>query len=172
MFTKLWYLPATKLIYMLHFIHIPQKSTIEFLIAESNRKYPSETGGILVGKFEHETVVVSMALGPGPKAIHRRNNFIRDGSYSQEKLEEYISRTKGEFDYLGEWHSHPINTGPSVRDLVSIKEIGLDQRYAIKQPILGIAIRESIDSWQINFYKYIRGRSPRLAILELSDEIL
>lgn len=118
--------------------------------------YPRETGGILVGKIEGKTVIIQKAIGPGPKAIHGRNNFIRDGDYSQERLNKYVKRTIGEFDYIGEWHSHPLDNGPSAKDLNSMIYILHDRKYAIKQPILGLSILESAGIWKISFFGCIR----------------
>lgn len=46
---------------------------------ESDRKFPLETGGILIGWKDTKTFAIEIAVGPGPKAFHRRNIFKRDG---------------------------------------------------------------------------------------------
>src|SRR3546814_3430816 len=49
------------------------------MVAEADRKFPLETGGILVGYFaENGDPVVCAAIGPGPHAIHWRKRFTPD----------------------------------------------------------------------------------------------
>ena len=78
------------------------------LISEESRAcYPKETGGILIGWQEGNVTHIQLAIGPGPKAIHKRSFFTRDGDYSQGKLDQIVDETHSKMDYLGEWHSHP-----------------------------------------------------------------
>jgi integrative and conjugative element protein (TIGR02256 family) len=117
-----------------------------FIIQESQRKYPCETGGILVGNRETEKFKIEIAIGPGPNAVHKKYSFSRDGMYAQEQLDQFVDQSSGKWDYLGEWHSHPQKAGPSIRDLDSLKMIARNPRYAIEIPILGLSILEN-DMW-------------------------
>lgn len=42
----------------------------DFIVEESTAKVPRETGGILIGRSDDKDLLVTQALGPGPKAHH------------------------------------------------------------------------------------------------------
>lgn len=113
---------------------------LNFIINECNNKFPKETGGILVGYIEYNVAVIIAASGPGPKATHHRSEFRRDGPFSQNYLDQSANQTSNQSDYLGEWHSHPRNVGPSKKDLASMVKIRTSPAYAIESPILGLSI--------------------------------
>lgn len=119
---------------------------------ESQAMYPQETGGILIGWKDGNTFYIEIAIGPGPKAIHKRSRFTRDGDFSQTQLDEIVVETADQWDYIGEWHSHPRKLGPSVKDLNSLRKIQMDSSYNIIDPILGLLIYEQ-SVW--NFYCYL-----------------
>lgn len=121
------------------------------MIGECQTRYPKETGGILIGKRDGLLFHIEIAIGPGPNAIHKRNNFTRDGNFSQSQLDRIVIETKGELDYLGEWHSHPNKTGPSITDFNSLQKIKMDLSYNIPDPILGI-VNYKKEEWQFCCY--------------------
>jgi len=122
--------------------YIISEEAIALIKDESLGKVPIETGGILIGKYDGETIYIEAATGPGPKAKHSLYRFQRDGDYSQEHLDMIVRETGGTWDYLGEWHSHPQKAGSSPHDLSAIKKISLNKEYLIKYPILGLLVLE------------------------------
>lgn len=79
-----------------------------------------ETGGVLFGYRDDESLVITEATGPGPRARHRRTWFEPDTAYCQAQLSIVYQRTGGAVSYLGEWHTHPCgSTRPSQQDLKS-----------------------------------------------------
>lgn len=124
---------------------------LSFIIDECNDKFPKETGGILVGYVEDDIAVIIAVAGPGPKAIHQRSEFRRDGSFSQDYLDKSVNQTSGQSDYLGEWHSHPRKVGPSKKDLASMIKIRTSPAYAIESPILGLSIRDG-NTWEFRCF--------------------
>lgn len=118
---------------------------------ESWAKYPKETGGILIGQLQGFTIYIEAAVGPGPKAIHKSNSFTRDGDYSQRQLDEFTAETAGQWDYIGEWHSHPRKMGLSSKDIDSLRKIQTDPLYDIHHPVLGLLIFEQ-GKWVYEFY--------------------
>ena len=123
-----------------------------FIAKESQEKLPNETGGVLIGSVEGERVAIHCATPPGPSASHTLNSFKRDGIYSQRALDLLVARYRGRYDYLGEWHSHPLPQGPSQRDLRSMRWIAGNESYRRNQPILGLNVRRCDASWQLQFY--------------------
>jgi integrative and conjugative element protein (TIGR02256 family) len=139
---------------MIH-LQIPRfsidRQLLSFIIHESRKEYPKETGGILAGYMEKGIIMITHATGPGPKAIHTRASFLRDGEYCQAELDKIFEHTTGTTDYLGEWHSHPFNIGPSRRDRHSLREIAMDAKYAISAPIMGLCIKKGTN-WHFACY--------------------
>lgn len=127
------------------------RQLLSFIIHESRKKYPNETGGIIAGYRESGIVQIAFVTGPGPKAVHGRTSFLRDGEYCQKELDQIFEQTNGTVDYLGEWHSHPFNLGPSRRDKDSLSEIAMDANYASPMPIMGLCIKKDTN-WQFECY--------------------
>src|SRR3546814_16884446 len=66
------------------------------MVAEADRKFPLETGGILVGYFaENGDPVVCAAIGPGPHAIHWRKRFTPDHAWQCTQLDEIYEQSSG-----------------------------------------------------------------------------
>lgn len=113
---------------------------------ETLRHGASETGGLLVGKREGDTVKIVAASGPGPQAVHKPTIFERDGAFSQAWLEQTMKDHGGKVEYVGEWHSHPNSVPiPSRRDITSLREIGLDPNYLTDCPVMLIVGKQSRD---------------------------
>jgi integrative and conjugative element protein (TIGR02256 family) len=75
-----------------------------------------ETGGILLGTDDSQTITIRHAGGPGPKAFRETNRFLRDLAHAQ-KLAALAWATDRS-QWIGEWHTHPSgNLRPSQYDL-------------------------------------------------------
>jgi integrative and conjugative element protein (TIGR02256 family) len=138
---------------------------ITLILDESVSKAPFETGGVLMGKYDGEVIVIEVATGPGPKAKHSLHSFQRDGDYSQEHLDRFVRETGGMWDYLGEWHSHPQKAGPSQYDLSAIKKIRHNKKYLIQFPILGLHVFED-GFWKFYCFSIKRNKLYRLILKE------
>jgi hypothetical protein len=59
------------------------KGVLAFMAQEFRRTLPNETGGVLVGYWmaDSEGVVITDAVGPGPRATHDKTRFVPDWSY-------------------------------------------------------------------------------------------
>lgn len=123
---------------------------------ESRERYPLETGGILIGRIEGDRVIVAHVVGPGPNAIHEPAKFIRDGDYAQQQLDEYVNMSEVVDDYIGEWHSHPLPVGPSMRDRESMRWISTRPAYNQKEPILILCQRIQLNHWSLRGYWWHR----------------
>lgn len=129
-----------------------------FVISESAYHLPNETGGILVGKTEGSHVSIQRAIGAGPGAYHSPGRLKRDGDFSQEVLDALVRELRGEFDYVGEWHSHPIHSKPSITDIKSMKWVATNPKYATTEPIMLLCTNAGVNSWQLRCYYFIQNR--------------
>lgn len=121
---------------------------------ESTAKAPRETGGILIGRSDDKDLLVTRALGPGPKAHHGASGFKRDGQFAQDELNKIFSATAGQEDYIGEWHSHPARCEASGVDIGSIAWISKNPQYLCESPVLIITVPARDGAWELLGYRW------------------
>ncbi|MGE5437696.1 MAG: Mov34/MPN/PAD-1 family protein [Syntrophothermus sp.] len=87
---------------------------IQKIMKARESKLPNETGGILIGSYDHQRkviYVVDSVLSPSD-SIEWPNVYIR-GIKGLRKKVEYIEKvTDSMLYYIGEWHSHPTECSP------------------------------------------------------------
>jgi integrative and conjugative element protein (TIGR02256 family) len=99
------------------------KDAMKFIYHEVKKPRNVETGGILLGAvLRTGDVLITHAIGPGPKAIKKHNEFQKDYDYSVKMLNLLYKRYS--IDFLGEWHKHPNNCVKySPKDYISMVKI-------------------------------------------------
>jgi integrative and conjugative element protein (TIGR02256 family) len=88
------------------------KSAWTALVKESDRQWPLETGGILLGYRAGSDYVVTAIIGPGPDARHFPRAFLPDADWQAHRLAEAYAQSERRHTYLGDWHTHPA--GPAL----------------------------------------------------------
>jgi integrative and conjugative element protein (TIGR02256 family) len=73
------------------------------------RRLPNETGGVLLGQFDHEkkTEYIASLLPSPPDSVEWPQVYIRGASGLRAKVEALNKVAGGGLSYVGEWHSHP-----------------------------------------------------------------
>lgn len=81
---------------------------------------PRETGGILLGWRGLPNIVVVDALHvPDPDAAETQ--YLRRHGAATDALDRYLATSHNpDIGYVGEWHTHPMPSDPSVTDKNSI----------------------------------------------------
>jgi len=99
------------------------KDALRFINNEVQISQNIETGGILLGVvLQTEDILITHAIGPGPKAIKKHSEFKKDYDYSVKMLN--LLYKKYSVDFLGDWHKHPNNCiGYSAKDYASMVRI-------------------------------------------------
>jgi integrative and conjugative element protein (TIGR02256 family) len=77
----------------------------------------SETGGILLGHDLEDTITVTTAGDPGPRANRRPDGFLRDLAHARRLADDAYQRDGSV--WVGEWHTHP--SGPPTLSDIDIK---------------------------------------------------
>jgi integrative and conjugative element protein (TIGR02256 family) len=128
-----------------------------------------ETGGILLGYPQDDnTLTVSRASPPGPRARHSRFAFSRDTRFLQLYLDSIHDRTEGREDYIGEWHvHHALDSTPSLTDRRSLWRIARRKNYATDNPIL-LIVEQTPAQRRYRVYGFVA--KPRRAHNELRLE--
>jgi integrative and conjugative element protein (TIGR02256 family) len=108
-----------------------------------------ETGGVLLGWYDEENIIVAKATGAGPNATHENFYFRADANYIDMIIDMEFANSNGKIIYLGEWHTHPqTNPQPSPVDLNSLEEITESSKSSNLLLILGaidFSIKEFIE---------------------------
>jgi integrative and conjugative element protein (TIGR02256 family) len=81
---------------------------------------PRETGGILLGWRSSPNIVVVDALHvPDPDAAETQ--YLRRHGVATDALDQYLATSHNpDIGYVGEWHTHPMPSDPSITDKNSI----------------------------------------------------
>jgi len=137
-----------------------------FRIAQ--RALPNESGGVLIGTCSETGALISVTVGPGPKALHGPTSFTRDGEYAQLHVERHRRQSPGQLDYVAEWHSHPLPCAPSPTDSASMRAISRSPEYRRPIPLLVLCILASSGAWELRGYTY-RGRRLQEVALVITD---
>jgi hypothetical protein len=76
-------------------------------------RLPNETGGVLIGSVDrvNRSVFVVAALPAPADSEEKATSFIRGVAWLRQRVSEISTRTLGQLEYVGEWHSHPRGFG-------------------------------------------------------------
>lgn len=92
----------------------------EELHALAAAAHPRETGGLLLGWWQDGVpVVVAVVEVPDPSASSHR--WTRDEPRAADALAVVRRTFPSDVGYVGDWHSHPADVGPSMQDLRAIR---------------------------------------------------
>lgn len=140
----------------------------EKMVRIAQRDLSNESGGVLIGVRSEAGAVISVTVGPGPKALHGPTSFTRDGDYAQLHVERHRRKSGGQLDYVAEWHSHPLPCAPSPTDATSMRAISRSSEYRCPIPLLVLCILMPSGTWEIRGYIY-RSRRLHPAVLTIAD---
>ena len=85
--------------------------------AEMDKVWRTETGGVLVGYLEADTLFVTSASGPGSRAELRMFSVLIDGVHGRDFCSSAFADSHGKVDYVGDWHCHlAFCIRPSAQD--------------------------------------------------------
>jgi len=117
-----------------------QQAVHDDLLAQADEHAPYETGGLLLGYRHHSTeVVITDAIGPGPRANHRRTGFDPDTDWQTAELARRYDAADRRIRYLGDWHTHPAGTTALSRtDRRTLRAIGRHPDAHCPQPVMAV----------------------------------
>jgi proteasome lid subunit RPN8/RPN11 len=94
---------------------------IEVIATAAAAAHPRETGGLLLGWWDADRIVVRHAVEvPDPAAT--TNSWSRDEPRAQAVLDAFVGEHKHPWlGYVGDWHSHPTACGASSQDITVIR---------------------------------------------------
>jgi len=123
---------------------------------------PLETGGVLLGFVDvddKEQLQVVASVGPGPRAVHRRDRFEPDTAWQLERIAKAYRDSGNVVRYLGDWHSHPgASTQPSRLDRRTATRIARHRQARVRHPLIAILGGGELDAWVLACWRYQRRR--------------
>lgn len=139
------------------------------ILVETYRQFPLETGGILLGHNDGAMMAVSVVVGPGPGATHRRLSFDPDQSWQERAVADAWQSAGRDLDYLGDWHTHPNGTPqPSKLDVAALRTIRDSPDARVAAPIMLIV--GATESGSVALRAHLLGRHRRGSSAEVRVE--
>lgn len=136
------------------------------IVEESDRFAPKETGGVLLGYRYEETRVSHLVelVGAGPDARRESHRFTPDGAWQTKRIAERYEQSGRTLEYLGDWHSHPKDAGPSALDRATARRIAKARAARCPNPVFLIATFAE-DDWDLRAYRYTARRLRRIEVI-------
>ena len=129
------------------------ESAEESLIAAAFAAHPMEAGGILVGVhvgtrpwITHAVEVESPGGGPFRYELP---------AGARHTVVARMRRQDSRLGYVGEWHSHPADSGPSRKDIESLERIAADRTSGCPRPLL-VVVRRARDRYRLDAGQLVR----------------
>jgi integrative and conjugative element protein (TIGR02256 family) len=110
---------------------------------------PLENGGILLGWRSGEDRIIADLRGPGPLALHGRHCFLPDHKWQVAEINQAFEASRGDLDYLGDWHSHPDGVA-EMSDLDSATLLRIARR--VSAPLMLIVAGSGME-WSARCWK-------------------
>ena len=131
------------------------------LIAAAHRGHPRETGGVLIGvlAWGRPWVTHAKEISSGS----RTDTYFELPSGARNRAVFQLRRNDSRLGYLGDWHSHPADVGPSDKDNATMARLALqgDRRH----PLLFI-VRRTRDQYEIDPRQWTGASLRRLHIIK------
>ena len=88
---------------------VTDEGLLDKLSALREQKLPNETGGVLLGSFDVERLIlyITDALPSPPDSQEWPTLYIRGSQGLRQAVDHVQQTTHGMIEYVGEWHSHP-----------------------------------------------------------------
>lgn len=134
------------------------------MVSAAQAALPTETGGVLLGVLADGDPWVTRAVellstDSGPShfriAAGRTRAAVREARKSEPRL-----------GYLGEWHSHPADIGPSTTDRSTMRRLAA--RATKVAPIL-VVVRATTAGWSLDAHQASVGRVTSRALIYTGD---
>ena len=151
------------------------RQAVDTTIADGTAALPHETGGILLGFRTPNLIVVTRTVTVAdPRSS--RHGYLRRHRQAQARMAIGRCDAPPVVGYVGEWHTHPADVGPSRTDLRALAAIarlaqGPVGLIVLADPAEGlarvhgrVAIRQDI--WPVSAINPVRINEAEVAITE------
>jgi proteasome lid subunit RPN8/RPN11 len=127
----------------------------EAIITDSGRAaHPRETGGVLIGVLAGSRPWVTDAVHVPSR--HSTGNTYEIPAGARRRAVEKARQKDPRVGYLGDWHSHPADVGPSQCDQTTMASIAADARAGCSRPLL-LVLRRAQAEYAIDARQWTGG---------------
>jgi proteasome lid subunit RPN8/RPN11 len=141
------------------------ETAVAELIAAAQRSHPLETGGILVGVTVGGRPWVTGVIEVDSPDRGARHYRLPAGS--TQPAVRSARRRDSRLGYLGDWHSHPGDAGPSGIDLATLAVMSA-KRHRFPMPTL-VVVRRTPDGTVLEAARIVRAIPRRCEVLATGD---
>jgi len=140
------------------------RAVIRVFSEDATRWFPLETGGVLLGYEDADTVVVRALVAAGPKARHAKWGFEPDARWQEREIARHYAESARIDGYVGEIHTHPRGgLRPSSRDRSTARRIARYEPARSPRPLMAI-IGAGCGAWRMAAWRYERDRFTALDV--------
>lgn len=136
------------------------------MTAAAFQAYPDETGGILIGVHLDGEPWVTVAIEIA--STDRGRNHYRIPYGATQPAVHAARRVDHRVGYLGDWHSHPSDLGPSSTDLATLALISL-RHPRTPNPTL-VVVRHTAHGYALDARRIV-AMTPRACELQMSGSL-
>lgn len=123
------------------------ESEAERLKALAAKRDPFETGGILLGVLSDDVPWVTRVIEVPPLHPHPSRYELPEGATHAIVAEARLGDPR--LGYVGDWHTHPGDTGPSSLDLRSLARLARWAFHRSEPPPILVIVRKSAADWLV-----------------------
>jgi len=126
--------------------------------------HPVETGGVLLGVYvegDRPWVVEAVEL-PSDAAT---GTSYEVGHDARPQAVDEARRRDPRLGYLGDWHSHPADLGPSTVDVATMRRLSTDPVAACPHPLLIVVRRSREDGCDLDARQFGRWRLRQVQLV-------
>jgi hypothetical protein len=150
--------------------HPPPVYVIEGALAEveafAETAAPFETGGLIVGVATDTSVWITAFVEIEVPERHLARFAIPAGA--THPIIDRLRATDGRIGYLGDWHSHPADIGPSGRDFSTLADLVVGSLG--RRRMIGL-VRRTGGAWELGLWGVTRLRRPVRLYYELTGPL-
>ena len=118
---------------------IISEELIQRIAVHGTNQYPNEFGGLLLGRYASNNIVVIIEDILLPKKYKSSKYYFERSSEGLKEALELRYNASPSLVYVGEWHTHPDGPAkPSRKDMKAMAELANDKNVLITNPVLMI----------------------------------
>jgi len=136
------------------------------MIVAATKAHPEEIGGILVGvQVGNEPGVTGAIEIPSP---HRGRHHYKIPAGATQPAVHAARRADQRLGYLGDWHTHPADVGPSPTDLATLAIYSIKHPRSLNPSL--VVVRNSDDGYTLDARR-ITSVTPRICEVRLAGDL-
>ncbi|WP_296604657.1 Mov34/MPN/PAD-1 family protein [Nocardioides sp.] len=145
---------------------VVSESAESAMVAAAAKAHPNETGGILIGVYLDDQPWVTRAIEiPSP---YRGRHHYKIPAGATQPAVHAARRDDHRLGYLGDWHTHPADVGPSPTDLATLALFSITHPLT-PNPTL-VVVRNTGDGYVIDARRILT-ITPRTCGLRIAGDL-